>query len=390
MKESINIKKGLSIYKEDRSPFWYARVWNPITRKYKTTSTKIKNRIEATKAAIEWADDYNPVEVEEARLKAIEKQDFAFEKFAQQLPNDKPQAKKDWQYLTRDVDGILEYFGKMSIKEIRTSDIRNYINFVNDKRDEPLAVTTQKKHLGTIKKVFTVALESDVITTIPTMPKLDKVEDKPRASFTPDEYKKFFDTMTKCFGKQVEGETISKHHAIMFGFLKYSFLRPVESELFALKFKDVVVKKNPDHLQIKVKGKTGYRTISTMPMAVKMFEWVRDNSGLNSPDDFVFMPHVENRQTAIRKSGKIFGYVADIADLKEDEFGNKRSVYSFRHHCIQSRIIESRGTVNLLTLAKMCGTSLEVIDRFYARNMPLTDEMIKNLQGSGMQNMRIT
>jgi hypothetical protein len=248
-----------------------------------------------------------------------------------------------------------------------------------------LAVTTQKKHLGTIKKVFTVALEADVITAIPAMPKLDKVVDKPRASFTPAEYKKFFETMAKSFGKQVEGEAISKHHAIMFGFLKYSFLRPVESELFAIKFKDVIVKRNPDHLQIKVKGKTGYRTISTMPLAVSMFEWIRDNTEMNSPNDFVFMPHVSNRQTAIRKCGKIFGYVANLAGLKEDEFGNIRSVYSFRHHCIQSRIIESKGTVNLLTLAKMCGTSLEVIDRFYARNMPLTDEMIKNLQGSGIQ-----
>lgn len=379
MRESINIKKGLSIYKQPKSPFWFARVWNPITKKYKVTSTKIKNRIEATKAAIEWADNFNPLEVAEAK----KKREICFENFAMRLPKTKPQEKKDWQYLTRDVDGILEYFGKMAVDEIRTSDIRNYINFVNDNRDEPLAVTTQKKHIYTIRKVLTIALEEDVITKIPDSPKLDKVEDKPRASFTDAEYKKFFDTMTKCFGKQVEGETISKHHAIMFGFLKYSFLRPVESELFAIKFKDVVVKRNPDHLQIKVKGKTGYRTISTMPMAVKMFVWIRDNAELNSPDDFVFMPHVSNRQTAIRKSGKIFGYVADVADLKEDEFGNKRSVYSFRHHCIQSRIIESRGTVNLLTLAKMCGTSLEVIDRFYARKMPLTDEMIRNLQGSG-------
>jgi hypothetical protein len=47
------IQKGVAIYKTDRSPFWFARVWNPFTKKYVVRSTKETSRIEARDAALE-------------------------------------------------------------------------------------------------------------------------------------------------------------------------------------------------------------------------------------------------------------------------------------------------------------------------------------------------
>ena len=43
------------------------------------------------------------------------------------------------------------------------------------------------------------------------------------------------------------------------------------------------------------------------------------------------------------------------------------------------RIILSHGKMNL-NLAKNAGTSVEQIERFYARNLPLSAEMAKNSQ----------
>jgi hypothetical protein len=45
----------------------------------------------------------------------------------------------------------------------------------------------------------------------------------------------------------------------------------------------------------------------------------------------------------------------------------------------------SHGQVNVFNLAKNAGTSVEQIERFYARNLPLSAEMARNLQSFGEQ-----
>jgi hypothetical protein len=47
------------------------------------------------------------------------------------------------------------------------------------------------------------------------------------------------------------------------------------------------------------------------------------------------------------------------------------------------RIISSEGKVNIFNLAKNAGTSVDLIERFYARNLPLSREMAINLQSFG-------
>ena len=47
------------------------------------------------------------------------------------------------------------------------------------------------------------------------------------------------------------------------------------------------------------------------------------------------------------------------------------------------RIILSHGKVNIFNLAKNAGTSVEQIERFYAKHLPLSREMAKNLQSFG-------
>ena len=46
-------------------------------------------------------------------------------------------------------------------------------------------------------------------------------------------------------------------------------------------------------------------------------------------------------------------------------------------------IILSQDKVNIFNLAKNAGTSVEQIERFYARNLPLSPELAKNLQSFG-------
>jgi hypothetical protein len=44
------------------------------------------------------------------------------------------------------------------------------------------------------------------------------------------------------------------------------------------------------------------------------------------------------------------------------------------------RIIHSGGKVNIYNLVKNAGTSVDQIKRFYAKNLPLSAELARNLQ----------
>lgn len=49
------------------------------------------------------------------------------------------------------------------------------------------------------------------------------------------------------------------------------------------------------------------------------------------------------------------------------------------------RLVLSHGEVNIFNLAKNAGTSVEQIERFYARQLPLSRELAINLQKFGGQ-----
>ena len=52
--QRIHVHKGLSLYKTGRSPYYFARIWDPINKKYLTRSTKETTRIDAREVAQEF------------------------------------------------------------------------------------------------------------------------------------------------------------------------------------------------------------------------------------------------------------------------------------------------------------------------------------------------
>ena len=101
-------------------------------------------------------------------------------------------------------------------------------------------------------------------------------------------------------------------------------------------------------------------------------------------EDYIFLPRYENRITAARVFARQINALLEETELKIDAvLQNERTIYSLRHTAICMRIILSQGKVNIFNLAKNAGTSVEQIERFYARNLPLSPELAKNLQSFG-------
>jgi hypothetical protein len=58
-KKSIkHLRRGLSIYKTGRSPFWHARIYDAAKKKYVVRSTKETSRLDAAEVAEEILADY--------------------------------------------------------------------------------------------------------------------------------------------------------------------------------------------------------------------------------------------------------------------------------------------------------------------------------------------
>ncbi|PKP68325.1 MAG: hypothetical protein CVT82_15615 [Alphaproteobacteria bacterium HGW-Alphaproteobacteria-4] len=85
-----HIRQGVAIYKTDRSPFWFARIWNPHEQKYLVRSTKETSRIEAADAATELADSLTALKFKNTKSK----KPVSFETYAEKLLEETKQRTK--------------------------------------------------------------------------------------------------------------------------------------------------------------------------------------------------------------------------------------------------------------------------------------------------------
>jgi hypothetical protein len=102
--------------------------------------------------------------------------------------------------------------------------------------------------------------------------------------------------------------------------------------------------------------------------------------GYGKPDDYVFLPDLQDRKWLLVAYGWQFMYLQSLAGIEANAAnGQTRTIYSLRHTAMTFRLLYG-GKIDLLTLARNARTSVEMIERFYASN--LTAEMnIDLLQG---------
>ena len=233
MAESVNSKKtmkkirrGLSIYRTGRSPFWHARIYDPVKKKYAVRSTKETNRIEAIEVAEEILETYKSKQ----NSSHATSKDRSFEYYAKLLadlnvqksksPRNKYTERDQNKLLFQEREGLISYFGKYDVGKITSGMVREYLLFLDKERAEPLALSTKSKRCGVIRQVLMLALEDGLIDIIPPMPKQRRI-DKPRVSFTEAEYQLLLKTARQIVD---EGETVVRgvpatrehYHVIVF------------------------------------------------------------------------------------------------------------------------------------------------------------------------------
>lgn len=383
------LQKGLYLYKTGRSPFYFVKIWMPKLKKYMVKSTKEKSRLDARTVAEELFQ-----KVKGSLNFDATPDDFLFNNYIDLLLKQNKQmsgksrskffGRDDEVRIEREEDGIRSYFGDKDITAVTTYDIRSYLDLLDNNRDRPLANSTRSKHIVIIRKIMKIAYEKGILKQIPLMPESSR-QDNPRPSFSEEEYKTLLQTTRECIENQevVRGITLTWEVYYFIVFIVHSFMRPIETEIFAVKHKDIKIKKNPDRLEIRIKGKTGFRMVSTLQSAVDFLEKMKELNPDYQKNDYLFFNDYPNRSTASRNFQRQFGYILDKCNLRETEDGALRTPYALRHYSLQTRLRKSKGKVNIFNLAKNAGTSVEQLERFYLRNMEFSDDLVENLQSFG-------
>ena len=147
-----------------------------------------------------------------------------------------------------------------------------------------------------------------------------------------------------------------------------SYIRP--SDLRTLKHRHIeIVRGENTYLRMNLpETKSHGKPIVTLYPAVRIYEQILKHQraeGRGAPDDYLFLPHLRDRNYALAVLGFHLNWVLAETGLKVGAHGQARSMYSFRHSAITFRLLYGQG-INLLTLARNARTSVDVINTYYA------------------------
>ncbi len=364
----------LSIYKIPASRFWNVRCYmgGKLVRK----STKTEDEQEAKKYAKNFYHDL--LLRNDKNLPLVNSTNF--EKFAE-LMLDKQQKKidagqrneklnlNDKQKLKKD---ILPFFKNYDIKNITYKVIDDYLSILTANN---LAQATKKVHLNVIRKVLNTAHQEGVVNQLPPFPKIE-TKDNPRGWFNEEEYEQLKKTVQTLIKEKKYAEMPNKKKVFVTDEIRYlitfmtnTLLRP--SELKDLRHRNIqIIEREFRYLRItEEKSKTrNVKPIVSQEAAVDIYKDIQKYHRGYAQDDFVFFPHFANRTTAMREMGVLFNFILQQAGLKKSATGENRTLYCLRHTGISLRLLKG-DNVNLKLLADNAGTSVEMIDRFYASKL---------------------
>jgi len=309
-------------------------------------------------------------------------EDHSFNRYVlQSIENDKIKVRRGEraESLIINDQSIYKRYCKLSLGEndIRNINYQTLLEFVEELTDRGLSSSSIKRILVLVSKALKTAARVEVIQAMPLFPEIN-MKQKTRGWFSKSEYQLLLEECLKHekLKSKVRSQTVTPELRRYISFMVNTFLRPSDSRQIQHRHIEVVTTNRTRYLRISTDfSKTVPTPVISMPMAVdvylKQLRFQRQ-AGFGKPDNYVFLPQYQNRKFASEMIRRPFSLVCKSAGLSRSPNGDVRSLYSLRHTAIMFRLIEG-DKVDLLTLARNARTSVEMIDRFYAKH--LTAEM---------------
>ncbi len=284
-----------------------------------------------------------------------------------------------WQVMRNRMDAhILPRWAETPVHEINHLALLDFTHALSQR----FSTTTVSQYLVAVRKVLAFGVATGVLDKLPEFPKI-KIHTTPRGAFTPSEYWQIIRCARRLRGQPypVSAEALRANYKIRhaehpmppdlawaMGFMLHSFIRP--SDLKTLKHRHVeIVRSSSLYLRLTLpETKRHGKPIVTLQPAVRLYRILRQHhaaQGLAGPDDYLFLPHLQDRNYAHWVLNFHFNWVLAETGLKQGPHGQPRSLYSLRHSAITFRLLYGQG-IDLLTLARNARTSVDVINKHYA------------------------
>lgn len=308
---------------------------------------------------------------------------------------------------------LLPYFGGLPIQDITDQKVSDYIDWRKDfwlsgdgsklthieykrkgrtvrrpknraERSVP-SWNTINKDLAVLRQIFEYARRSNVIEgrEIPTIRNVCKPRNisgrKPGLSDFEVNH------LVSVLLNRLEAQTNTKHrqsHKLLIHYIVWMCSTGIRvSEAKNLKFSDckTIDKNGKQYLKVFVHGKGKSRELIAQPVARTTLSQLHDLHAYNATiqrstnrrwlfdprDSYVFIDQYGNRVGSFANS---LNRAFRDANLLYDAHGAKRSGSAFRKHYITNALLV--GKVNYFELAKQTGTSISVIEKYYAEIDP--------------------
>lgn len=232
----------------------------------------------------------------------------------------------------------------------------------------PLKGSSAAHERTILQHLFTFAHEKKYINRIPriSIPILKSIA---RPDFEKNDYLKLTRNMREFVKNAPDSRIQRKRFYLQQYILILANSGARTGELLSIKWADISLVKDADGNPITsfrvTKGKTGSRTVICLPDTTKYFDRLKQfrekELGEDVPkNEFVFCKP-DGSKDKFRTS---FHNLLNFAGVEFDSSGVRRTLYSFRHTYITMRLNQG---VSVYMVAMNCGTSVEMIEKFYGK-----------------------
>jgi integrase len=259
---------------------------------------------------------------------------------------------------------IASFWRALLVKEIDARTFREFYKWRRRGQGGRVVAHTLHKDVSLIRQLLKHAAEHGTIERLPTIPAVGRIIANPRPWLTPDEWKRLIETAEQRIMEVMANDRLLEQRVDLFELMQFLVLSMCRvGEALDLRYRDCRLEE--DALIAQVTGKRGTRTFVAPVHAMRIVKERLERLG-EQPDlsERVFPVH---HRDAFRELPK-------AASLYRDAQGFTRNMKSLRATAISFRLLEPNA--NILVVARNAGTSVAMIDQFYARR--LSAEMHRN------------
>jgi hypothetical protein len=375
----------LRIYRIAASRYWQVRCWfngKTYAKSLRTTSKKnaitlAKRFFDATSAAVHMARDIG-VESGSPGFSLMAEKLFQQESSRQHRGEF---SKGSLQVMRNRLDAhILPELGGIPVRAVGYVALQAFADRLGR---EGFTTTTISQYLVIVRKILKLARHLGHISEVPEFPQI-RVTATPRGGFSVTEYRQLLRKARALRGKRHPILRKLKEHerfwiarellvmpqdiAWVIGFMVNTFVRP--GDIKKMKHKHIEEVRGK-HMYLRMnlpETKRHDKPVVSMRAAVRIYAQIQqrnERAGFGSPDDYLFLPQLSNREHALAVMNQLFHWVMDECGLSAGPLGQTRTLYSLRHTAITFRLLYGQG-IDMLTLARNARTSVNMIERFYA------------------------